>query len=241
MANYNDSGFLEEQDDEDVDRSTMDDGNDDDDDNFSEADRSATAVSFQPDSSRMSMEYSNNSDDNHDDEEEDSRETLDDGEEDDATTTEEARLLVEEEEDDESIKSHGTADDVSFTKDDEEISISDQPHLNESTTPRSGKSKSPKKAAAGSSAKKGRTPSVQGLAIPFRTIKKSMKLDPDIPIVQNEAAIMTTMAVELFLKRLAQQAFRNAKNRGRNTVRYEDIAEARTKSKALAFLEPILP
>ena len=240
MANYNDSGFLEEQDDEDVDRSTMDDGNDDDDDNFSEADRSATAVSFQPDSSRMSMEYSNNSDDNHDDEEEDSRETLDDGEEDDATTTEEARLLVEEE-DDESIKSHGTADDVSFTKDDEEISISDQPHLNESTTPRSGKSKSPKKAAAGSSAKKGRTPSVQGLAIPFRTIKKSMKLDPDIPIVQNEAAIMTTMAVELFLKRLAQQAFRNAKNRGRNTVRYEDIAEARTKSKALAFLEPILP
>lgn len=87
----------------------------------------------------------------------------------------------------------------------------------------------------------GRTPSVSGLTIPFRTIKKAMKLDPDIPIVQNEAAIMTTIAVEMFLKRLAKESFRNAKNRGRNTVRYEDVAEARTRNPALAFLEPLLP
>lgn len=86
-----------------------------------------------------------------------------------------------------------------------------------------------------------RTPSVRGLTIPFRTIKKSMKLDPDIPIVQNEAAIMATVAVELFLKRLVTQSHRNAKNRGRNTVRYEDVAEARTNDKALAFLEILLP
>jgi histone H3/H4 len=86
-----------------------------------------------------------------------------------------------------------------------------------------------------------RTPSVRGLTIPFRTIKKSMKLDPDIPIVQNEAAIMATVAVELFLKRLVTQSHRNAKNRGRNTVRYEDVAETRTKDKALAFLETMLP
>jgi histone H3/H4 len=98
-----------------------------------------------------------------------------------------------------------------------------------------------RKASASSSAKKGRTPSVAGLTIPFRTVKKAMKLDPDIPIVQNEAAIMTTFAVELFLKRLAKESFRNAKNRGRNTVRYEDVAEARTSNKALAFLEPLLP
>ena len=86
-----------------------------------------------------------------------------------------------------------------------------------------------------------RTPSVRGLTIPFRTIKKSMKLDPDIPIVQNEAAIMATVAVELFLKRLVTLSHRNAKQRGRNTVRYEDVAEARTKDKALAFLETMLP
>jgi histone H3/H4 len=94
----------------------------------------------------------------------------------------------------------------------------------------------------GSTAKRqGRTPSVTGLTIPFRTVKKAMKLDPDIPIVQNEAAIMTTIAVELFLKRLAKESFKNAKIRGRNTVRYEDVAEARTRNPALAFLEPLLP
>jgi len=46
-----------------------------------------------------------------------------------------------------------------------------------------------------------------------------MKLDPDIPIVQNEAAIMTTLAAELFLKRMAQESQQIAKNRGRNTIR----------------------
>jgi DNA polymerase epsilon subunit 4 len=68
-----------------------------------------------------------------------------------------------------------------------------------------------------------------------------MKLDPDIPIVQNEAAIMVTLASELFLKKLARRSFRNAKNRGRHTIRYEDIAEARTNDKSLSFLETLLP
>lgn len=48
---------------------------------------------------------------------------------------------------------------------------------------------------------------------------QAMKLDPDIPIVQNEAAIMTTMAAELFLKSLAKESQQIAKNRGRNTIR----------------------
>jgi histone H3/H4 len=104
------------------------------------------------------------------------------------------------------------------------------------------KKRSPARASAtGSTAKKSRTPSVKGLTIPFRTVKKAMKLDPDIPIVQNEAAIMTTMAAELFLKSLAKQSHRNAKNRGRNTIRYEDVAEARTNDASLAFLETLLP
>ena len=67
--------------------------------------------------------------------------------------------------------------------------------------------------------RKGRAPAVSGLTIPFRTVKKAMKLDPDIPIVQNEAAIMTTLASELFLKALAQESHGNAKARGRNTIR----------------------
>jgi histone H3/H4 len=46
-----------------------------------------------------------------------------------------------------------------------------------------------------------------------------MKIDPDIPIVQNEAAIMTTMAAEMFLKALARDSQQIAKNRGRNTIK----------------------
>ena len=52
---------------------------------------------------------------------------------------------------------------------------------------------------------------------------------------------MTTVAAELFLKSLAKKSFRNAKNRGRNTIRYEDVAEARAKDPALSFLEPLFP
>lgn len=109
------------------------------------------------------------------------------------------------------------------------------------TGTRGGKKRTPSRSSAGDSSTKKRAPSVKGLTIPFRTVKKAMKLDPDIPIVQNEAAIMTTMAAELFLKSLAKQSHRNAKNRGRNTIRYEDVAEARTNSSALAFLETLLP
>lgn len=93
---------------------------------------------------------------------------------------------------------------------------------------------------AGESVKKSKL-STASLSIPFRTIKKAMKLDPDTPIVQNEAAMMTTVATELFLKRLAAESHRCAKHRGRNTIRYEDIAEGRTTMPSLAFLETLLP
>ncbi|CAB9526575.1 accessibility complex protein 1 [Seminavis robusta] len=110
------------------------------------------------------------------------------------------------------------------------------------TPPPQKKSKKRKGMPAGlGGSRKGRAPAVSGLTIPFRTVKKAMKLDPDIPIVQNEAAIMTTLASELFLKVLANESYTNAKSRGRNTIRYEDVAEARTKKPALSFLETLLP
>eukprot|EP00429_Kryptoperidinium_foliaceum_P002200 CAMPEP_0176007270 /NCGR_PEP_ID=MMETSP0120_2-20121206/3146_1 /TAXON_ID=160619 /ORGANISM="Kryptoperidinium foliaceum, Strain CCMP 1326" /LENGTH=198 /DNA_ID=CAMNT_0017340025 /DNA_START=70 /DNA_END=666 /DNA_ORIENTATION=- len=98
-----------------------------------------------------------------------------------------------------------------------------------------------KKKAVPPTARRGRAPAVKGLTIPFRTVKKAMKLDPDIPIVQNEAAIMTTMAAELFLKSLAKESQQIAKNRGRNTIRYEDVAEARSNDPALSFLATLMP
>lgn len=89
--------------------------------------------------------------------------------------------------------------------------------------------------------RKARQPAVLGLTIPFRATKRAMKLDPDIGTVQNEAAILATLAAELFVKKLAKESQVIAKARGRNTIRYEDLAEARTKDSALGFLTTILP
>jgi histone H3/H4 len=52
---------------------------------------------------------------------------------------------------------------------------------------------------------------------------------------------MLTYASELFLKNLAKKSFQNAKNKARNTIRFEDISEARTNDSALSFLEMLLP
>ena len=151
------------------------------------------------------------------------------GEENDGPHDDDEDLQDIDSEDEITVKSHLTEDDVAST-----------------ATPKTPKSpsspkKTPRRSSIGSSSKKGRTPSVAGLSIPFRTVKKAMKLDPDIPIVQNEAAIMTTVAAELFLKALAKDSFRNAKSRGRNVIRYEDVAEARTQKASMAFLETLLP
>ena len=46
-----------------------------------------------------------------------------------------------------------------------------------------------------------------------------MKLDPHIPIVQNEAAIVVTKAAELFLEALAKESLKITRNHGRSTIR----------------------
>jgi len=84
-------------------------------------------------------------------------------------------------------------------------------------------------------------PHTQRHAIATSQRKQAMKLDPDTPIVQNEAAIMITMASELFLRNLAKSSYSIAKSRGRTTIKYDDVAEARTKEDALSFLATLLP
>lgn len=84
------------------------------------------------------------------------------------------------------------------------------------TTPGPTKSKK-RKLQSGS--KEDCIPSVKDLGIPFRAIKRIMKIDPDIATVQNEAAMVTTFALELFIKKIVNESYSNAKKRGRNTVK----------------------
>eukprot|EP00978_Attheya_sp_CCMP212_P005685 scaffold12752_cov53-Attheya_sp.AAC.3 len=81
----------------------------------------------------------------------------------------------------------------------------------------------------------------KGLTIPFRAVKRIMKVDKDIATVQNEAAMVASYAVELFIQNLAKDSYEHAKHRGRNTIRYEDVAEERASQSKYSFLETLLP
>ncbi|EJK66775.1 hypothetical protein THAOC_12269 [Thalassiosira oceanica] len=94
-----------------------------------------------------------------------------------------------------------------------------------------------------SSSKPKRTPPVGGTVIPFRTIKKLMKRDPDVAIIQNDAALLVTAAMELFAVELAKKAQIRAEKRpgAGSTIRYSDVAEARIEQANHSFLNFLLP
>ena len=94
-----------------------------------------------------------------------------------------------------------------------------------------------------SKSKPKRTPPVGGTVIPFRTIKKLMKRDPDVAIIQNDAALLVTAAMELFAVELAKKAQIRAEKRpgAGTTIRYSDVAEARIEQANHSFLNFLLP
>lgn len=103
-----------------------------------------------------------------------------------------------------------------------------------------GKRKAISSPGESSSAKK-RQPAAKGLFVPFRTVKKIMQQDPDINIIQNDAAIMVTAATGLFLKQFTEKSLESCKKKGRNTIKYDDVAEVRAKNKNYSFLDMLLP
>jgi histone H3/H4 len=68
-----------------------------------------------------------------------------------------------------------------------------------------------------------------------------MKLDKDIGTVQNEAAMVATYAVEMFMEKMVNESHDKAKKRGRNTVKYEDLAEVRASHSNMSFLNTLIP
>ena len=109
------------------------------------------------------------------------------------------------------------------------------------TTPTTSPRKTNKKRKNFGVGRHSRSPAVPSLTIPFRQVKRTMKLDQDIGTVQNEAAMLVTHATEMFLKKFALESYELAKKKGRNTIKYEDVAEARARNGALSFLDLLLP
>jgi histone H3/H4 len=120
--------------------------------------------------------------------------------------------VASQDKDDDDDDDTAQADIESMAPDDEDDATTIKSEADETSIASKRKRATPK-------GKKGRSPAVKGLTIPFRNVKRTMKLDPDIATVQQEAAILTTLASELFLKSLAKESYQNAQSRGRTTIR----------------------
>jgi histone H3/H4 len=86
-----------------------------------------------------------------------------------------------------------------------------------------------------------REPAAKGLILPYRAIRRIMKLDKDNSTIQIEAAIIATKAAELFVQKMAKESHKHAKGHGRNGIKYEDIAETRASNPNMSFLDVLLP
>ena len=81
----------------------------------------------------------------------------------------------------------------------------------------------------------------EDLKIPKNAVKRIMKLDPEVGAVSAEAVIAVAKATEIFLEKFATDSYNIAVDKNRKTVRYEDIADARTADSTLEFLEQLIP
>lgn len=86
-----------------------------------------------------------------------------------------------------------------------------------------------------------REPAAKGLILPYRAIRRIMKIDKDNSTIQIEAAIIATKAAELFVQKMAKESHKHAKEHGRNGIKYEDIAETRASNPNMSFLDVLLP
>lgn len=86
-----------------------------------------------------------------------------------------------------------------------------------------------------------REPAAKGLILPYRAIRRIMKLDKENSTIQIEAAIVAAKAAELFVQKMAKESHKHAKEHGRNGIKYEDIAETRASNPNLCFLDILLP
>jgi len=109
------------------------------------------------------------------------------------------------------------------------------------TTPAGTESKGRKRKLSLKKENSDEIPSIKNLGIPFRAVKRIMKVDKDIGTVQNEAAMVATYAAELFLEKLVKESDAKAKKKGRNTVKYEDLGEVRASHSKLSFLDTLIP
>ncbi|GAN08576.1 histone-fold-containing protein [Mucor ambiguus] len=77
--------------------------------------------------------------------------------------------------------------------------------------------------------------------LPLARIKRVIKEDKDVSLINAEATFCIAYATELFMEYLVTEAFSKAKKEKRKTVYYKDLASTVKESDQLEFLEDVIP
>jgi len=79
--------------------------------------------------------------------------------------------------------------------------------------------------------------------LPLSRIKRIIAQDQDISICSNNAAFVITMAAEMFIQHLSEEAHHQVKidPKPRRNMQYKDVANAVARQERLEFLEDVVP
>lgn len=77
--------------------------------------------------------------------------------------------------------------------------------------------------------------------LPLARIKRVIKEDKDVSLINAEATFCIAYATELFMEYLVTEAFAKAKKEKRKTVYYKDLAGTVKEVEQFEFLEDVIP
>ncbi|XP_011867457.1 PREDICTED: DNA polymerase epsilon subunit 4 isoform X1 [Vollenhovia emeryi] len=78
------------------------------------------------------------------------------------------------------------------------------------------------------------------IRLPLGRIKTIIKMDPEVNLINQEAAFLVTKSVEFFIESLAKEAYKYTAQAKKKTVQKRDVENAIDNVDALVFLEGML-
>ncbi|XP_071578748.1 DNA polymerase epsilon subunit 4 [Temnothorax nylanderi] len=78
------------------------------------------------------------------------------------------------------------------------------------------------------------------IRLPLGRIKTIVKMDPEVSLINQEAAFLVAKSVEFFIESLAKEAYKYTAQAKKRTVQKRDIENAIDNVDALVFLEGML-
>ncbi|GBP27593.1 DNA polymerase epsilon subunit 4 [Eumeta japonica] len=85
--------------------------------------------------------------------------------------------------------------------------------------------------------KRSKTEVVRSTRLPIGRIKAIMKMDPDVNIINTDAAFLVTKATELFLETIAKETYTYTASKKRKTIAKKDLDNIINMVDCLCFLE----